>query len=212
MKTLYVLGGTISYRHEGGWQLDYNDQEDRHGPTGNVFRVVGAYYAWSIGLFEKLVFVGGKGFFEGTNAPTIAHVMFEDVHRLGVPYDNMGIITRGGDTLSQIESVKDDGGYYVMSNTWHIPRISILAKINDIVVEPHSAEDIILQFAPEWKPLVERYNSNLSNRLDSELRGIYDSLCGHYGTVSINKTARQGSFTNTASTNVTACCGSCPQS
>ena len=206
MRTLYVLGGTISYRHEGGWQLDYNDQEDRHGPTGNVFRVVGAYYAWAFNMFDKIIFVGDKGFYTGTNAPTIAHMMFEDVHRLGVPYDNLGILTKGSDTLSQLEAVKDDGGEVIMSATWHLPRISIMSKIHGITLSTISAEDLIAQVAPYWKPLIERYNANLGNRLDSELRGIYDSLCGHYGASGVNKITGQSITPDTGSANVTVCC------
>jgi hypothetical protein len=157
-------------------------------------------------MFDKIIFVGDKGFYTGTNAPTIAHMMFEDVHRLGVPYDNLGILTKGSDTLSQLEAVKDDGGEVIMSATWHLPRISIMSKIHGITLSTISAEDLIVQVAPYWKPLIERYNANLGNRLDSELRGIYDSLCGHYGASGVNKITGQSITPDTGSANVTVCC------
>ena len=210
MRSLYILGGTISYRHEGGWQLDYNDQESDQGLTGNVFRMVGAYYAWAFNLYDKLVFVGAKGFFEGTNSPTIAQTMMADMHRLGVPYDDMDVIMKGNDTLSQLEAVKDAGGDTLMSSVWHLPRIEILCKLNGITLSLKAAEDIITMLAPHWKPLIDQYNTKLDTRLNGELRGIYACLCGNYSKARIDSTTREGTPVNSGATNVTESCNASP--
>ena len=179
---LYVLGGTITY-HPSGWQMDYGDKEDEHGVTGNILRVMGAYYEWRYGYNKHLILVGGKGFYEGMNSPHIAQMMWKDLHSMGIPSGDMEMVNEGNTTLDQLKQVcsrYEPIEHIVMSNEWHLPRIELLTRANGLTVKLRSAEDTILRYAPHWQQIIDHYNTKLNLRLDSELRGIYACLCGNY--------------------------------
>jgi len=161
--------------------MDYGDKEDEHGVTGNILRVLGAYYEWKHGHNNHLVLVGGQGFYEGIISPKIAQLMWKDLHSLGIPCEDMEMVNEGNTTLDQLKQVcSRQDEHVVMSNEWHLPRIELLARANNLTVELRSAEDTISRYAPHWKQIIDHYNTKLNLRLDSELRGIYACLCGNY--------------------------------
>ncbi len=175
---IHLLGGTITYRSEHGWQMDYYDHEDRNGPTGNIFRVFAAYLLWKY-EWKKIICVGGKGYYEKMNAPSIAQIMWQDLHNLGVPADELDMLSEGDNTLGQLKACMPCEE--ILSSRWHLPRISLFMAHNKWEANLISAEDVILQYAPYWEPIIEHYSKGLSKRLDKEIEGINECLCGNYG-------------------------------
>lgn len=199
-----VLGGAL-IKDESGWRTTHFNEGDNFGASGDWIRTVAAHYLYedykilTSNLF--IVVSGGRGQLESVpDAPALADILCGELLELGIPADRIFKENQSGNTFQQLRELSrlifelNFGKITVISNRWHLPRISaMIARVpalaslrrmksdKNLVLE--SAEEIVLKHdrGRFGKIIADAYQSKeMQERIRLEKAGVAAIKAGTY--------------------------------
>ncbi len=191
---VFILGGSL-IKDNGVWRTCRFDEGDNFGVLGDVARVAAGNILFKKEITDRIIALGGKGQYkDNADFPTITSVIKKELVQLGVPpnqiEENLSDGTYGQlKTILEIANQRNWIKVAIISNEYHLPRISAMIKyapnIGDLnnLADLISAEKILIDNdRTKWqKEIKEIYESaGMQRRIAIEQKGIQDIKTGKY--------------------------------
>src|SRR3989344_2664961 len=134
---IVILGGWIAKDQKGNWHTaDQYEGYNQFGISGHRIRVLAGKYLYDEHPDAWLIASGGTGKLKNqTDAPTISSVIKTELVDLGVPESSILEESLPATTYQQLAALtkmveqENISRVWLVSNTYHIPRIEALAKL-----------------------------------------------------------------------------------
>lgn len=195
---LVVLCGGLKKDASGHWRTTNFDEGDEFAAIGDRLRVLAAHVLYQAKAGQIIIASGGRGQLSAVaDAPPAARVLTEELVGLGVPAADIIEESESGTTYEQLVALKKIvtehpvAGIAIISNRWHLPRITAMferfpefAELKKIVsLELIAAENVLMvNNRAVWEPIITKaYSSEaIKKRIALEERGIEDIKQGTY--------------------------------
>jgi hypothetical protein len=196
-KVIAILGGGLKKNKDGHWMTtNYEDIGDKFGVLGDRLRVEAGALLYKSKKIKPLIVVSG-GSVKKKRTPAISAVMKKELVELGVPESKIIKESRSNSTYCQLLFLKKMvarkkwTGIFILSNSWHLPRIRAMidclpglkefsekGKINFL-----GAEDLLLKYdKKKWRKVIlsAAASENYKRRIALEKKGVKDIRAGSY--------------------------------
>lgn len=194
-KVIVVLGGNLEQDKNKRWRSVGFDLTDTSLGVRDYFRVLATAILWKEDKNADIIASGGRGMLHDVlpDDITIASVMKTELVELNV--NPSAIIEEGksGSTFEQLQELsllQECEEIVIISNEWHLPRISAminylepLSNLRSDKITLLAAEDVLLHHDHDlWSPVIEtaRKSEILQSVIESEKRGVAAIKSGQY--------------------------------
>jgi len=196
LNAIAILGGGMK-KEKGRWRtLNFDDQGDKFGVSGDRLRVIAGAFLFRDNENLLIIASGGKGQMKNIkDAPTLSKLLKKELLKLNVSRKNIVEEKKSGNTYEQLietgkiiiaKNIKSTG---VISNKYHLPRVKAMIRLKPELnflrkkIKLISAEQILLKKeSQKWKKIIEKaYKSEkMTERIKMEQQGIKDLKRGAY--------------------------------
>lgn len=196
--TIAIMGGGLVKDKKSIWRTTNFDEGDDFGISGDRLRVFAAWYLYRENPAIRIIVLGGKGQLAKIHdAVPVSEAMRCEMLALGIPKEKITIETRSGSTYQQLQALKrimegaEWGKVSLISNRYHLPRISAMIVIDKELNQKYeaktllleAAEDIVIRSEPHrWEAIIKKaYKSKaMKERIALEQKGVRQIQDGTY--------------------------------
>ncbi len=202
LDAIIILGASMDKNKESNtWRLGAVVESDIHHIVGGHSRALAAKQLVDAGFAGQYLVTGGTHIDTDGSRTSRAQVLANKMlYAYKLPPSQVAVIGRegNGNTLGNIQDVRDyltdhreiiqNGKFGLLTNEWHMPRSLLMFRGEaffqqlGITIQPIIVDTLLPVRSSLHGQWVDRFHQHpeMGNRIQSEVRGIFDYLSGKY--------------------------------